>query len=170
MTVLYLSLEISPADKQKLHQLVEEEIRKEDLCFLKRKGGNVTAKAHLTLAFGFQPEEYQKLSQDPRLAELKGDFLIIQDFEIFKLKKAPCDALVMRVKNDKLEKLHRYFIEKYKIAAQYQSQLKRAFKPHITLAYISKDAFIDPPTLRQKLLALKLSKLNIETVKVKRYG
>ena len=155
MTLAYINLELCDEDKEFIDSVLKNSINEEEYCYLKRKGGNQAKRAHLTLFFGL---EYEKLN----IREIKNDLSFVanrvkelkfESSEIFYLKNASCNALVARIADENLTQTHNLF-KKY----PYNQKRQNIFKPHITLAYIKKDAKLDLSNMT-KLLYSKSFKI-----------
>lgn len=79
--------------------------------------------------------------------------------EIFRLGKAKCSALVLRVENDNLAKWHKYFESKFGLDPSFDD--KREFKAHITLAYVKKNFDLKKTVLEN--LELKVGEIKLKT-------
>ncbi len=154
----YIEFPLTEESKNKLRKIVAK-INLKDFCFLKRKGGDVVQKAHLTLFFGINLKNKQVFKEAQNVVEsLPPLELTPERIALFKLGKAKCQALVLILKHtQKMSQLR----ERLSTLPHFTQNKK--FIPHITLAYVDRSFQIEnldklnlPETLNRLKPQLKI--------------
>ncbi len=138
--IAYIELVLDDESKKALCAVAKDAVKRQDYCFLKRKGGNVCKKAHLTLYFGLDYDKLNIGELEPVLRKIQKELkqLELSGLEEFQLGDAPCKVLVARVKESKeLLRWHQFFKENF---ASVSAVARSKFKPHISLVYARKNS------------------------------
>ncbi len=135
----YISLNLSQKSKKELESLVNRYISPDDYCYLARKGGNVTSKAHLTLFFGLIYERLDLKEINEILNKIKSEIKYLQVSKIQTWSFDKCNLLLAKIdKDEKLAKWNKVFLD-----FPHDKSKVKGFKPHISLAYMNKGIEIE---------------------------
>lgn len=103
----------------------------------KIKGGNVTEKLHLTIFYGFDEDNLDQSNLVALITKLDIPTVNIVGIGMFPAKEFDCNVLYFSV-SDESGKLQSAF-ERLKGFPHFANHQNINFKPHITIAYVTKD-------------------------------